>query len=153
MRLPIRIVKSFWNLYIFVLLRVLHVILENKKIHHFCSLYYFFIFRAYVRQIHVWEDGKDTFEPKQCMSLVFDSLKYHAFSHIITRYAFVLRSLSKKFIDGCRILIVSVTPKKGKDSAILWKRWHIALVISSKRVRWPQHFFLVLLCVYHETEP
>ena len=57
------------------------------------NLYYFFIFRAYVRKIHVWEDGKDTFEPGQCASRVFDSLK---------------------FISGCRISIVSVTPKKAK---------------------------------------
>ena len=41
--------------YIFVLLCILHVILENKKIistTYFYNTYSFFIFRAYVRKIH-----------------------------------------------------------------------------------------------------
>ena len=38
----------------------------------------------------------------------------------ITRYAFV-RSLSKKFINGCGIAIVSVTPKKAK-MAPFWEK-------------------------------
>ena len=36
----------------------------------------------------------------------------------ITRYAFVL---SKTFINGCRILIVSVTPKK-EEMVPFWKK-------------------------------
>ena len=63
----------------------------------------------------------------------FKRNKRSSYGPDIFSYVITLRSLSKKFINGCRISIVSVTPKK--DGAILEKRWHIALIVYSKQVR------------------
>ena len=56
--------------------------------------------------------------------------------------AFVLRSLSKRFISGYRIVIVSVTLKKAK-MAQFW-------VASSVT---PTFFSFFLLCAYHKIHP
>ena len=73
--------------------------------------------------------------------MVFDSLKCHVFSYIITRYAFVLRSLSKKFINGCRISIVSVTPKKAEMAPFWEKRGILHLSYLLNESGDPNYFF------------
>ena len=44
--------------------------------------------------------GKDIFARRQCTSMVFDSLKYHVFLYVITRYTFLVGSLLKNINNG-----------------------------------------------------
>ena len=102
----------------------------------FLQIILFFIFRAYFPKEHVREGGRDTFEPRQCTSVIFDSLKYHIFSYILTRYTVLFSHLSKKFINGCRIKIVYVSLKKAKMARFGGKvgTLHLSYFLS-KRVR------------------
>ena len=83
--------------------------------------------------------------------MVFDMVKYHIFSYIITRYAFVW-SLSKKFVNGCRISIFSVSPKKAKmcnfGEKVAYCTYHRYLLNESG----DPNLFSFLLCVYHEIQ-
>ena len=82
--------------------------------------------------------------------MVFDSLKYHYLSYIITRYRqFVLWFLSKKFINVCRIAIVSVISKKA-EMAPFGGILHISYPLKEEGPVTPTPF---LLFGFHEIQP
>ena len=85
--------------------------------------------------------------------MVFDSLKYHIFSYIITRYVFVLRSLSKKFINGGRISIVSVVTPKKAEMVPCWEKGgilHLSYLLNESGD--PNFFSFFTMCVsWHST--
>ena len=63
-----------------------------------------------------------------------------------------IRTCTKKFINGCRISIVSVTPKKA-EMVPFWEKYcifHLSYLLNeSGDIR----FFSFLRCVYHEIQP
>ena len=80
----------------------------------------------------------------------FAKIPYFLIYSIITKYAFVLRSLSKKFINGCRILIASVTPKNA-EMMPFWEKGGILHFSYLLNKSGDPNFFLH--CVYHEIQP
>ena len=86
--------------YIFVLLCVLHIVLENQK-KIISTTYISFLFSAHTSEKYMFEKMEKTrlSQGNEHQWFLFAKIPYFLV-YIITRYAVVLRFLSKTFING-----------------------------------------------------